>query len=116
MNKDQLQAAIFEKAISDSSFRAALAADPAKAIDKAFDVQFPAGVHVHVHTESASDVHFVVPAASGSTGLGDQDLDAVVGGVKAVITTVPSSGATNYMSFTPPSSSAVAPIKPASGC
>jgi hypothetical protein len=96
MNHEQLQKAIFEKCLTDPAFRAEILADPQKAINKAFDVQFAQAVRVHLHVESEREVHFAIPPETMSIPLDDSALDAVSAGIKGA-TGGSTSGSSQYM-------------------
>ncbi|HEU5374625.1 MAG TPA: NHLP leader peptide family RiPP precursor [Ktedonobacteraceae bacterium] len=83
--------AIIDKAMRDEAFRQRLLRDPRGALQDAFGAFIPASVTIHVHEETASDVHIVIPGAKGAYGasqgnvqeLSDADLEVAVGGMMA---------------------------------
>lgn len=85
----KLDQAITDKAMRDEAFRQRLLRDPKGALQEAFGATIPAGMTIHVHEETASDVHIVIPGAKGAYGasqggvqeLSDADLEVAVGGM-----------------------------------
>jgi hypothetical protein len=81
--------AIIEKAMRDEAFRQRLLRDPKGALQEAFGAIIPASMTIHVHEETVSDVHIVIPGAKGAYGasqgsaqeLSDADLEMAVGGM-----------------------------------
>src|SRR5579883_380921 len=81
--------AIIDKAMRDEAFRQRLLSDPRGALQEAFGATIPPGVTIHIHEETASDVHIVIPGAKGAYGasqgkareLSDADLEVAVGGM-----------------------------------
>ena len=49
------------KAAEDEDFRARLVADPRAAVEHETGLRFPDGFRIHVHEESATDAHMVLP-------------------------------------------------------
>ena len=74
----EVKAALLAKAASDAAFRAQLVADPRAALEQAFDITFTDEFSLHVHEETATSAHLVLPPARG--GLGPSELEAVAGG------------------------------------
>ncbi len=66
------------KANEDEVFRARLLEDPHGAIKEATGLIVPEGFSVHVHEESATDFHLVLPPASRC--LSDQEIRGASGG------------------------------------
>lgn len=89
-NNRQFDQAIIDKAMRDEAFRQRLLRDPRGALQDAFGASIPAGMTIHVHEESASDVHIVIPGAQGAYGasqgnvqeLSDAALEVAVGGMR----------------------------------
>lgn len=52
---------IIARARNNEEFRAALLANPREAIEKEFDVTLPDNVNYHVHQQTLTDVHLVLP-------------------------------------------------------
>lgn len=85
----QFDQAIIDKAMRDEAFRQRLLRDPRGALKDAFGATIPPGVTIHVHEETTSDVHIVIPGAKGAYGasqgnaqeLSDADLEVAVGGM-----------------------------------
>lgn len=61
--RTELQNKIIQKAMSDESFKKELMANPAAAVEKAFDVKVPAGFKINVVEETATEVYLVLPSA-----------------------------------------------------
>ena len=74
----EIEAQLRAKADEDETFRAKLLADPRGAIKDATGLTVPESFSIHVHEESATDLHLVLPAAGGA--LSDKDMRAVAGG------------------------------------
>ena len=77
-DRNEILAAVRERAESDAAFRALLLADPAAAMSDLLGMPVPDGVLISVHEESPTDIHLVIPTVSA---LSDEDLDLVAGGV-----------------------------------
>ena len=65
------------KATEDEAFRARLLADPKGTVAAETGVEFPADYTLHVHEETATDAHMILPTTSQ---LSPEDLQAVTGG------------------------------------
>jgi hypothetical protein len=76
---------IVDRAVRDASFRAALKADPKKAIAQALGVTLPEDLVISIHEDGPTTVHIVLPAAaeSGEPPLTDDDITRVAGGFTA---------------------------------
>ena len=74
---EEMRAILAEKAATDEDFRSRLLSDAKGTIQKEFDVEIPEGIHVHVHEDSSSTAHLVLPP---DPKLGDEQLAAVAGG------------------------------------
>ena len=57
----QVRAHIAMKATEDDDFRTRLVADPRATVEKEAGLRFPDGYRIHVHEESATDAHLVLP-------------------------------------------------------
>jgi hypothetical protein len=79
LSRAEAEQRIRERAAADVDFRAQLRADPRAALAAELGTEIPAEITVHVHEESLSDVHLVLPAATED--LSDADLEAVSGGL-----------------------------------
>ena len=77
-DRNEILAAVRERAESDAAFRALLLADPAAAMSDVLGMPVPDAVIITVHEESPTDIHLVIPAVST---LSEADLDLVAGGV-----------------------------------
>jgi hypothetical protein len=74
--------AIVSKAVRDEDFRELLLRDPRSGVTEALGVEVPAEITVHVHENSATDVHVVLPppvVLSAQRPLTDEDLQTVAG-------------------------------------
>ena len=74
---EEMRAILAEKASTDEDFRNRLLSDAKGVIKKEFDVEIPEGIQVHVHEDSSSTAHLVLPP---NPKLGDDQLAAVAGG------------------------------------
>ena len=57
----QVRAHIAMKASADEDFRARLMADPRATFEEETGIRLPADYRLHVHEESATDAHLVLP-------------------------------------------------------
>ena len=73
----QVRAQIAMKAAEDDDFRARLIADPRAAVEDQTGLRFPDGYRLHVHEESATDAHMVLPP---KPELSQEQLDRIAGG------------------------------------
>ena len=76
--EQEIKSHLLEKAVSDAAFRTRLVADPRATFEQEFDIAVPEGFNVHVHEETATSAHLVLPAAGGPLDSGE--LDVVAGG------------------------------------
>ena len=60
-------------------FRARLIADPRAAVEEAAGIRLPDDYRIHVHEESATDAHVVLPP---NPKLSREQLDHIAGGLK----------------------------------
>ena len=74
----QVKAHIAMKAVEDDDFRARLIADPRAAVEEETGLRFPEGYRIHVHEESASDGHMVLPP---KPELSMEQLERITGGM-----------------------------------
>ena len=74
---EELRAELISKAAADDGFRAALVQDPRATIKEALNLDLPESVTVHVHEETASAAHLVLPPNSGLT---ETDLEGISAG------------------------------------
>ena len=72
-----MRARILTKAKDDSDFRARLLADPKGTVEAELGVTTPDALALHVHEETATDLHLILPA---DKRLRQEDLEAVAGG------------------------------------
>ena len=72
-----MKAHIAMKATEDDDFRARLIADPRAAVEEALGMRFPKDYQLHVHEESATDAHMVLPP---NPALSQEQLDRIAGG------------------------------------
>lgn len=81
MNRDEIGAAIAGKAWKDPAFHAAVLANPHKVYEEHVGEPVPHGVTIKVLEDTASTVHFVLPARPPAPGaLSDDELESVAGG------------------------------------
>jgi hypothetical protein len=78
MSRAEAEQRIRERAESDADFREQLKSDPRSALASELGVEIPDEITVHVHEESLSEVHLVLPPATED--LSDTELDMVSGG------------------------------------
>ena len=74
----EIEAQLRAKAEQDQSFRSQLLDDPRAAIKEVTGLEVPQEFAIHVHEESATDFHLVLPPASGR--LSDEELSGASGG------------------------------------
>ena len=79
LSRAEAEQRIRARAESDAGFRDQLRADPRAALAAELGVDIPDEVTVHVHEESLSEVHLVLPPATQD--LSDADLEMVSGGL-----------------------------------
>ena len=75
---------IAAKASADDKFRARLLMNPKSLIEQEYGISLPSGVEVKVVEDTPYLFHIVLPSAT-EYELGDDDLDAVVGGAIGVL-------------------------------
>ena len=75
-DRNEILAAVRERAESDAAFRALLLANPAAAMSDVLGMPVPDAVSITVHEESPTDIHLVIPAAGN---LDNADLELVSG-------------------------------------
>jgi hypothetical protein len=73
----EVKAHIAMKAAEDDDFRARLVADPRATLEAETGLRFPDGYRLHVHEESATDAHMVLPP---KPELSRDQLDRIAGG------------------------------------
>lgn len=75
--RSAIEARLVSQAMHDDAFRQELLRDPRAAIERELGIAIPAYLTVHVHTESPTDLHLVLPAtvhAQADGELSDADL------------------------------------------
>ena len=77
-SRAEVEAIIAERIATDPGFRDALLADPRAVVSDIMGVAVPDSVELVLHEESLTQIHLIIPA---SQDLGDDDLEAVAGGV-----------------------------------
>lgn len=77
----QEQDPIIDKAMRDEAFRQRLLRDPKAALQEV-GATIPPGITVHVHEETDTDLHIIIPgtAPGGMHELSEADLATVAGG------------------------------------
>ena len=73
----EVKAHIAMKAAEDDEFRARLLADPRTALEEETGLRLPDDYRLHVHEESATDAHMVLPP---KPELSREQLDNIAGG------------------------------------
>ena len=73
----EVKAHIAMKAAEDDEFRARLVADPRAALEEETGLRLPDDYRLHVHEESATDAHMVLPPRPE---LSREQLDNIAGG------------------------------------
>ena len=73
----EVKAHIAMKAAEDDEFRARLVADPRAALEEETGLRLPDDYRLHVHEESATDAHMVLPP---KPELSLEQLDNIAGG------------------------------------
>ena len=73
----EVKAHIAMKAAEDDEFRARLVADPRAALEEETGLRLPDDYRLHVHEESATDAHIVLPP---KPELSREQLDNIAGG------------------------------------
>ena len=73
----QVRAHIAMKAAEDDDFRVRLIADPRTTVEAETGLRFPHDYRIHVHEETATDAHMVLPPKPALTR---EQLDSVAGG------------------------------------
>lgn len=68
---------IMSRAAEDEAFRKSLLSDPRGAVKSAFGIDAPDNLNVHVHEETSTDIHLVVPSHDQ---LSDDELESLTGG------------------------------------
>ena len=74
----EMKAHLVAKADGSEDFRARLVADPRSVISAEFGISIPEGFAVHVHEDSATTVHMVLPMSDRLT---EDELATVAAGV-----------------------------------
>ena len=82
ISRDQISAAIAEKAWKDEAFHKEVLANPNKAYEQYLGRPVPAGMTIKVVEDTPNTVHFVIPAKPANAGeLSDSELENVAGGL-----------------------------------
>ena len=74
---EEMRAELIDKAAQDERFRARLLDEPKAAINEALGIDLPDSVTVHVHEDTATAAHLVLPP---SAALGEAELAGVAAG------------------------------------
>jgi hypothetical protein len=83
IKQNTVQQQIMCRARDDEAFRQEMLSHPRAALFRHLGISLPAGVQLHVHEDTARDVHLVLPAQEGAGGLqdlSDAELEQVSGG------------------------------------
>jgi len=78
MTTHEMQTRLRDRVGNDEAFRGRLLADPKAAIRDELGVEIPEGFTIHVHEESASEAHLVLPAPAAA--LSEEELKMASGG------------------------------------
>ena len=73
----EVKAHMAMKAAEDDDFRARLMADPRATVEDEAGIRFPDGYRIHVHVDTATDAHVVLPP---KPALSREQLDHITGG------------------------------------
>ncbi len=73
----QVRAHVAMKAAEDDDFRERLIGDPRAAVEAETGLRLPDGYRIHVHEESATDAHMVLPP---NPALSKEKLNRIAGG------------------------------------
>ena len=81
LTRDQIGAAIAQKAWKDEAFHKEVLANPNKVYEEHIGQALPPGVVIKVVEDTPTTVHFVIPAKPAGAGeLSDAELEGVAGG------------------------------------
>ena len=82
----KMQATIARTALSDRAFRDRVTANPRAAVAEVVGQDLPPGLVVHVHENSSTVLHVVLPPVTTQGGvLNDEELEAVAAGVSPAV-------------------------------
>ena len=91
--QDDLRKDLMTKAADDERFRELLLKDPKSAVKDVIGIEVPDNINLHVHEESRSDIHLLVPSADQ---LSDEELESMKGdGVASPLSTMMASKVTH---------------------
>jgi hypothetical protein len=91
--RDDISAAIAEKAWKDEAFHKEVLANPNKVYEQYLGQPVPTGVTIKVLEDTATTVHFVLPAKPANAGeLSDAELEDVAGGVTPTVIVLSAAG------------------------
>ena len=76
-SETQVRAHVAMKAAEDDDFRSRLIADPRATVEEETGLRFPNDYRIHVHEESATEAHMVLPPRPE---LSKEQLDRIAGG------------------------------------
>ena len=76
----EIQDLIAVQAMKDEAFRSELVSDPKATFEKYSGQALPAEAEIHVHENSKTVTHFVLPPKIDQGELSDDDLEKVAGG------------------------------------
>ena len=74
--ESEIRAYLMLRATEDAAFRARLLADPKGTVEAETGVSFPADYTFHIHEETATDAHMILPITSRLT---PEDLKVLTG-------------------------------------
>ena len=79
VNKGELEERLIAKACKDEKFRTDLTNDPKGTIARELQINIPDSIKIHIHQETATEFHLVLPALTPPEELTDVELQDVVG-------------------------------------
>ena len=73
----ELRDQLLSRVADDDAFRTLLLNDPKGAVKSTFGIDVPDAINVHVHEETGTDIHLVIPSHDH---MSSEELESVVGG------------------------------------
>jgi hypothetical protein len=72
---------LIAKALKDVDFRKQLVNNPKATIARELGINIPSGVNIHIHQETSTEFHLVLPPFEQPDELTDAELETVAGGL-----------------------------------